>query len=76
MLHDGRRVAALIQGDGFGEIALLRDVARTATVRAMTDVETLRLVRPAFLAAVTGSPHSSRAAESMVGSRLQALAHD
>jgi len=76
VLHHGRRVAALIKGEGFGEIALLRDVPRTATVRAMTEVETLRLGRADFLAAVTGSSQSVRAADEMVGSRLQALGHD
>ena len=76
VIHDGRRVAALIKGEGFGEIALLRDVPRTATVRAMTDVETLRLGRADFLSAVTGSSQSVQAADEMVGSRLQALGRD
>ncbi len=52
----GRALRRVGPGEGVGEIALLRSSPRTATVTALTPVETLRLEGAAFLDAVTGHP--------------------
>jgi MFS family permease len=57
-------------GGWFGEIALLRDVPRTATVTARTPLALYALERDEFLAAVTGSAPSRAAAEAVVEERL------
>ena len=57
-------------GEFFGEIGLLRDVPRTATVTATTDVELVALDRAEFLSAVTGLRESRLAAEEIVSRRL------
>lgn len=63
----GQPVARLGEGGSFGEIALLRDVPRTASVRAITDVVARTIERRHFLAAVTGHADASEQAELVVG---------
>jgi len=67
---DGKLVQTLEPGDSFGEIALLRDLPRTATVKARTDAVLYALDQRQFLAAVTGFGPSLSAAEGVIGMRL------
>jgi MFS family permease/antitoxin (DNA-binding transcriptional repressor) of toxin-antitoxin stability system len=68
--RDGRPVARLGPGAYFGEIALLRDVPRTATVTATTPTTLLVLERADFLEAVTGHPIAREAADVTIRERL------
>ena len=63
----GQPVAELGGGQSFGEIALLRDVSRTATVEAVTDLTVRAIERRHFLQAVTGHADASQQAELVVG---------
>ena len=65
--HELRREGA---GNFFGEIALIRDVPRTATVTAVTDTVLRALDRADFLAALDGSAAMASAAEDIVSRRL------
>ncbi len=67
----GGHVTTLGRGDCFGEIALLRDVPRTATVTARTDVQLDSLDKETFVAAVTGHLPSEHAAAELVQGRLE-----
>ena len=68
----GRSVRYLQHGECFGEIALLRDVPRTATVTAVEALRTVALTRADFLAAVTGDRISAQAAHDLADERLAA----
>jgi MFS family permease len=67
----GHYAHTLGPGDSFGEIALLRDVRRTATVTALEEVETLAIDREVFVAAVGGDRLSLEAADAQIRERLQ-----
>ena len=69
----GRTISELGPGAYFGEIALLRDLPRTATVTARTPVVLYALDREDFLSAVTGHAPSAEAADEVVSARLAGL---
>ncbi|WP_369254143.1 MFS transporter [Geodermatophilus amargosae] len=77
VIGDGHAVAALGRGEGFGEIALLRSVRRTATVRATSELRLQTLGSDHFLAVVLGYTPSAREAETVVGTMLDRFSpHD
>ena len=70
VVGDGRVIATLGAGQGFGEIALLHQVRRTATVRAAVALRLQALRSELFLAAVLGYPPSATEAGTTVDSML------
>jgi hypothetical protein len=56
-------------GESFGEIALLRDVPRTATVRTTKPTTLMALERDRFITAVTGHQRSHQVAHTVVDDR-------
>jgi CRP-like cAMP-binding protein len=66
----GRELRTLGRGEGFGEIALLENVPRTATVTARTDSRLYALDKPSFLASVSSHPRAAGEAERLVRERL------
>jgi hypothetical protein len=71
VLVDDVRVRTEGPGEFFGEIALLEATPRTATVRALVDVEVYALERDDFIAAVTGHAESAKAVNAVVTTRLR-----
>lgn len=66
VVHDGRVVASLGPGEGFGEIALLRPTGRLATVVARSDLRLQALASDRFLPVVLGYTPSALQATATV----------
>ena len=71
----GRVVRRQGPGEFFGEIALLRDVPRTATVTAVSDLSLFALERWLFLEVLTGHAQAREGAEAVADQRL-GMKHD
>ena len=71
VVGDGRLLATLGAGEGFGEIALLRRSVRTASVAARTDVRLRSLDADCFLTVVLGYTPSAREAALGMGRLLE-----
>jgi MFS family permease len=74
IVRDGECAAVLGRGEGFGEIALLHDVPRTATVKARSDVLLYALGREPFSVALTGHAPTASMAEAIADEREQTTA--
>ncbi len=72
--REGKSIGTLSRGDGFGEIALLRDVRRTADVVALTPTRLYALAKQDFISAVTGHAAAAAESERLAGERLRAKA--
>ena len=72
VLRKGRRIARLGVGEAFGELALLSDAPRAATVVADSDVLTLCLSRRAFTKVLKTEPAVSVALLQTLAERLRA----
>jgi MFS family permease len=70
VLDDGQEIRRLGPGEAFGEVALLRAVPRTATVRALEDTELATVSGAQFVAAITAFSTTSSTADQLVSGYL------
>jgi hypothetical protein len=73
VLRDGAPVATLGRGEGVGEIALLEEVPRTATVTVTEPARLYALTKEPFLLALTGHAPAHRAARRVIDARRDQL---
>jgi CRP/FNR family transcriptional regulator, cyclic AMP receptor protein len=74
--RDGEKLSDLGEGDFVGEMALVADVPRTATVTASTPVRLLVLTRRGFLELLDQSPSIATRVLQSLGERLHSDAFD
>jgi hypothetical protein len=67
----GRTLQTVARGDGFGEIALIRDVPRKASVTAVTDALLYVLDKEPFVQTVTGHAPTASTAGSIIAGHLE-----
>ncbi len=67
-----RVLGRLVDGDYFGEIALLEDRPRTATIRARSHCQCLALPRKSFIQGLGGDPVLAASIRNAIRDRLEA----
>jgi Cyclic nucleotide-binding domain len=70
IVRQGELVQTVSRGQGFGEIALIRDVPRQATVTAESDALLYSLEKELFVVTVTGHAGASSAARRIIAGHL------
>jgi len=70
VIDKGHEIRQLGPGDAFGEIALMRAVPRTTTVRAIEDTELATVSGDDFVSAITGFSANFSTAEHVIGGYL------
>jgi NADH dehydrogenase FAD-containing subunit/uncharacterized membrane protein YphA (DoxX/SURF4 family) len=70
VLRDGRKIGELGEGDFFGEIALLHNTERTATVKCLTPCELTVLTRDDFQSLSIGSSTMAKAIRKQMEERI------
>lgn len=73
MLNKSPKPQRLEAGDFFGEIALLKDGERTATITAVTECQLLVLSVGAFKRLLTGNPEMRETLTQVMDERLGAI---
>lgn len=73
IVADGALVTTLGRGAAVGEIALLYDVPRTATVRTRSEARLYALDRETFLVSLTGQSSAANLAQGLADQRLAEL---
>jgi Na+/melibiose symporter-like transporter len=66
----GQLLQTVSRGDGFGEIALIRDVPRQASVTAVTDALLYSLHKDPFIQTVTGHATVAKTAKTIIARHL------